>query len=462
METIAAIATPHGVGGVGIIRISGEDALAIIKAISRKKNGEMIDFLPRYMHYGCIIDGENTIDEALIVYMPNPNSYTGEDVCEIQCHGGSVVVGEILSTVLKAGARLAYNGEFTQRAFINGKLDLSKAEAIADVISAKSSKALSISTKQLQGRFKENIDKICDELLDMVASIEVAIDYPEEEDYAFFAAGQEDILNNINSELIALKQNFQGSKIYRDGIRIAIIGSPNAGKSTLLNTLLDENKAIVTNIAGTTRDVIEGHSGIDGIPVVFVDTAGLRETTDTVEKIGVERSYAELTGADAVFLIIDSQRNTEEIITETSEILLNIDKKKPIFLLLNKADIINTTNVQAKLNDKFNNATTGIFAISAKENTGIIEVKKAVSIAITLGLVAYEDLVGLLNERHGALIEKGLFHIEEAKKSLALEMGLDIAAVDLESARMILGEITGKTANSDVISRVFEKFCLGK
>ena len=461
-NTICAVATPPGEGGVSVIRISGDGALAIMKAVFCPINGTVDDFTPRprYLHLGHIknIKGE-IIDEVLGVYMPAPHSYTGEDVVEIQCHGGYVVTEEIIKSLLAAGAVMAEPGEFTQRAFINGRLNLTQAEAIIDIIQAKSAAALEISEKQLADRLGQAVSEENDKLLDILAQIEVAVDYPEEEGDIWANLKLSERLQEILNHVDDLLKSADDGKIYRDGLLTAIIGPANAGKSTLLNSLLCEERAIVTDIAGTTRDTIEEYFSIKGVPVRLADTAGIRETDDPVEAVGVKRSLAKLAEADLILLVWDL---TEDLNQEWRQII-NDNKDRPLILLLNKKDLLPEQEHQKIIEtwqEEF--ADLKILLISADNDGGTDLLKEEIYQMAVRGRIDRESLLGLVNDRQKSALLRAKNHLAEALAGYEAGMEGTMISVDIQGAWEALAEITGGVTSDDIIDRVFSRFCLGK
>lgn len=471
-DTIAAIATPKGQGGVGVIRISGSLSLPILQQVFRpageKNQGAAQNHRyqphPRELTLGWIENqGGVILDQALTVYMPAPHSYTREDVAEIQCHGGSRVLEEILQLVLSCGARLALPGEFTQRAFLNGGLDLTQAEAIIDLIEAKTAKEGKIAAQQLAGGLKDQIEAVSDNLLDVIASIEGDIDYPDEGvDTLNRAQMTIDIEKAIGKldELLRLRE--QG-KIYKEGVRAVIIGRPNVGKSSLMNLLLQEERAIVTDIAGTTRDTIEEEINLNGFRLILTDTAGIREENqaDAVEKIGIAKSKKALAEAELLIFMIDG---TAGITAEDEEILHRCKNATGKMLLLsNKWDLI-SPEAKERLEQEIRDKAPAIpfVTISVLTGTGCEKIGAVIQEIFTQNQMGVADEAAIISARHQEIILRAKDYLTESLTAVASGLPGDFIAVDLTAAWKKLGEITGKTAAQDIIDRVFSRFCLGK
>lgn len=452
MNTIAAISTPIGQGGIGIIRISGEKSLEIVKKIFKTKKN--IDEFKSYtMKHGFIVDDNEVIDEVLVAYFKAPNSYTGEDTCEINCHGGNVVVKRTLELVLKNGAVLAEPGEFTKRAFLNGKMDLSQAEAVIDVINSKSVRENKISINHLEGYLGRKIREIKAELIDILVDIEANIDYPEYDVEEVRRVKINEILESSLEKLLKLENTFDEGKILKEGINTVIVGRPNVGKSSLLNALLKEERAIVTEVAGTTRDTIEESLTIKGIPIKIVDTAGIRETEDLVEGIGVEKSKKALENADLVLMLLDATIG----VTEEDKMLLEMIKDKNHIILINKVDSgkeITKRDIAI--------SSENIVEISAKNEIGLEELEDNIEKVFNLHKINVENEIILTNVRHKNLISSAKTAINNVIKSNELGVPVDMLSIDLQNAVQLLGEITGENVSEDVINGIFKKFCLGK
>ena len=453
-ETIVAPATSTGKSSVNIIRLSGVKSLAVAESIFMPKKYKISEN-PRRMIYGHIVDKDKVIDEVMLCYMKAPHSFTCEDVVEINCHGGSKSLEEIMSLILTKGVRLAQNGEFTKRAFLNGRIDLSQAEAVIDIINARSTKSFENAQRQLQGRLSGRIEKIDERLKKSIAQITVAIDFPEED---IPEVTYEELLSDVEisiDELNKLKETYKNGKVISDGINIAIIGRPNVGKSSLLNELLEENRAIVTDIAGTTRDIITESLSINGISVNLIDTAGIRETQDVVEKIGVERSISSIENADIILLVLD----TSDKLNEEDKELMEKLRDRDYIILLNKSDLQNNLDINdlPDFLDKEN-----IINISTLDKRGIEELKEN----IYAKAVSFDDdsinNVMITNSRHYSLIENAINSLKDARQSLLDNVELDILEIDFLNAVDYLGQITGLSVSESLLDTIFSKFCIGK
>ena len=465
-ETIAAIATPPGPGGIGIIRISGPLALRIFEKLfmpRHKKSPQVYE--SHRMYYGWVIDPSDSapIDEVLAVFMRAPNTYTREDVVEIQCHGSYLVLQEILSTITASGARLAEPGEFTKRAFLNGRLDLTQAEAVLELIEARTDVGRAMAIGQLQGRLYEKVSAIQEKLVAMRAIIEVAIDFPEEEaDILDATALKEQLRTGVEEPLAALIARADEGKIFREGVSAVILGRPNVGKSSLLNTLLEEDRALVTPVPGTTRDTIEEFVNIKGMPVRIVDTAGIRHTNETVEEMGIQRARAKLADADLVLFMLDATEPlTEEDLALYSSVKQN-RKKQKVLLVLNKIDI-----ASGAFPEQYRVALGNeeLVTVSAKMLTGITELKEAVFSLITGGAKKTSwdpGAASVPNVRHKDALIKGLEACRRVKQGLDVDISPDLLAIDIQSALDHLGDIVGETTTEDVLDLIFERFCIGK
>ena len=451
-DTITAIATPLGEGAIGIVRISGTDAIAIANRIFKGKNLETVD--SHTLNYGHILDPDKDkiLDEVMVGVMRAPRTFTREDVIEINTHGGIAVTNEILQLILRQGARMAEPGEFTKRAFLNGRVDLTQAEAIMDIIRAKTDKAMNIAVKQLDGSLKDLIDNTRQEILNTLAQVEVNIDYPEYDDVEEMTTA---LLREKTQEFQNLLENLlrtaRRGKILREGLSTAIIGRPNVGKSSLLNNLLREDKAIVTDIAGTTRDVIEEYVNIKGVPLKLIDTAGIRETDDIVEKIGVERSRQALSEADLILLVL----NASEKLTEQDRALLALSDMTRRIVLLNKTDLREEIEAEELPED--------VIRISVLENQNIDQIEERINQLFfdNAGIVE-QDATYLSNSRHISLIEQAVQSLQAVNEGLEFGMPVDLLQVDLTRTWQILGEITGDVAPDELITQLFSQFCLGK
>ncbi|VGQ55605.1 tRNA uridine-5-carboxymethylaminomethyl(34) synthesis GTPase MnmE [Streptococcus pyogenes] len=451
-DTITAISTPLGEGAIGIVRLSGTDALAIAQSVFKGKNLEQV--ASHTINYGHIIDPKTRtiIDEVMVSVMLAPKTFTRENVVEINTHGGIAVTNEILQLLIRQGARMAEPGEFTKRAFLNGRVDLTQAEAVMDIIRAKTDKAMTIAVKQLDGSLSQLINDTRQEILNTLAQVEVNIDYPEYDDVEEMTTA---LLREKTQEFQSLLENLlrtaKRGKILREGLSTAIIGRPNVGKSSLLNNLLREDKAIVTDIAGTTRDVIEEYVNIKGVPLKLVDTAGIRETDDLVEQIGVERSKKALQEADLVLLVL----NASEKLTDQDRALLNLSQDSNRIILLNKTDLEQKIELEQLPADLIP------ISVLTNQNINLIEDRINQLFFDNAGLVE-QDATYLSNARHISLIEKAVQSLEAVNDGLALGMPVDLLQVDLTRTWEILGEITGDAAPDELITQLFSQFCLGK
>ena len=456
MSTIASISTAPGIGGIGIIRMSGENTFNVLDKIFRAKSPKNIEGIPGYtIKYGHIYDGEKIIDEVLVSYFKAPKSYTTEDMCEINSHGGTVIMRKILELCLKNGAEIAEPGEFTKRAFLGGRIDLSQAESIIDIINAKSDREAKEGIKQLEGFLSKRINEIKNDLLEIMTNIEVSIDYPE---YDTPEITNKDILNTIEisrNKLENLKNSFDNGRIIKQGIKTVIIGKPNAGKSSLLNAILKEERAIVTEVEGTTRDTIEEFVTINGIPLNLIDTAGIREAKDEVEVIGIEKSRKLALTADLIIAIFDSSKDFSK---EDLEILEIIKNKKAI-VILNKIDLVQkTTNENPKL-AIFNQ---NIINMSTKNKIGLETLFEKITTMFNLDEINLDNDIVITNERHKNLITKAIENLNKAEKILKDGMPVDIIAISLKDVLTNLGAITGQEAGEEIINEIFARFCLGK
>ena len=455
-DTIAAVATAYGEGGIGIIRISGEEALPILQGIF-EFHGDTDTFTSRRMTYGKIIDKEKNqiIDEVLAVYMKGPKTYTAEDVVEINCHGSMVSLRKTLALVLRKGARLAEPGEFTKRAFLNGRLDLSQAEAVIDMIRAKTDKSFDIAVSQLEGRLSLKVEEIRQKLLDLLVDITVNIDYPDEDIEEMTYEKLEESIVETQDMIEKLLATSSTGRMIREGIKIAIVGKPNVGKSSLMNGLLKETRAIVTDIPGTTRDTIEEVLSIRNIPVYLVDTAGIRETSDKVEKIGIEKSKEAFNQADFILFLLDGSRPLEEEDLQIMEFL----KEKKSLVLINKRDLgeaISIEEISAKL------PASQVIEASLLKGQGITEIEDAVEDLVYGGEIVQKESMMVNNVRHIELLQQAVKSLTDALHMSERREALDFIEVDVKNAYERLGEIIGETVSDDIINEVFARFCLGK
>ena len=455
-DTICGIATPLGEGGISIIRVSGSDSLKIINKIFKGKNdSDILDMKSYTMRYGhiCDINSKFEIDEVIISYMRGPRSFTAEDVVEVNCHGGVVSTGRVLEEIIKAGARIAEPGEFTKRAFLNGRIDLSQAEAVMDIIRAKTDLSMKSAVMQSNGALSKEIGKLREYMLNTLALIEYSVDFTEDDeepDETIPIRVQEQLTVAIK-DMNKLLEGANEGRIIRDGLKLAIIGKPNVGKSSLLNCLLKEKRAIVTDIPGTTRDIIEEFISLDGIPVKITDTAGIRETEDEVEKIGVERSREKIDEADLIVLMLDSSRPLE---IEDREIIDKVKDKKYV-VLMNKNDL------EKKISDEDIKDLKNVIYISAKTGFGIDELKEKVKELFFNGEVDSESMI-ISNNRHKQALYRALENCQEALDRVKSNEYLDLISIYVTSALKALGEITGSELEEDLINKIFSEFCVGK
>ena len=455
MSTIASISTAPGIGGIGIIRMSGEKCFEILNKIFYPKNNYNIEDIKGYtIKYGHIKESEKIIDEVLVSFFKAPHSYTAENMCEINSHGGIVVMRRILDLCLKNGAELAQPGEFTKRAFLNGRMDLSQAEAVIDIINAKSDIEAKEGIKQLEGFLAQEIAKIKQKILDLMTNIEVSIDYPEYDVEELLDNEIAEKLGNIKNELKKLEKSFHNGKIIKEGIKTAIIGKPNAGKSSLLNAILKEDRAIVTEYEGTTRDTIEEFVNINGIPLKLIDTAGIRDTENEIEKIGIEKSKKIAKEADLCIVIIDSSKNIEK---EDEEILKSVDCNKSI-VVLNKSDLGSVIDKNIELLNRFKY----VINISALKRDGINDLYDTINKMFNLNEINLDNEIVITNKRHRNIIKKAITNVEKAEESLKNGMPIDIVAISIKDILSNLGEITGDEASEEIIDEIFARFCLGK
>lgn len=455
-DTIAGIATAPGEGGIGIIRISGNKSLEVCESIFKSKSNKKInEYNQRTLIYGNIYDNENIIDEVLVAYMKGPNSYTAEDVIEINCHGGFISVKKILELILSKDVRLAEAGEFTKRAFLNGRIDLSQAEAIIDVIKAKTDKAYEVAQNHLEGALSKKIKDLRMKVTEVLAHLEVSIDFSEEdvEEITYKTLKEKSL--ELKEEIKKLYDTAESGKIFRDGLKTVIIGKPNVGKSSLLNAILGENRAIVTDIAGTTRDVIEEFVNINGIPLKIVDTAGIRETDDIVEKIGVEKSRESFNNADLVIMVLDSSKKLSK---EDIEILEELKNKK-VIILLNKIDLESNIEID-KIKEYVDEDS--IINISALKNIGIDTLNTKIEEMVYRGSVRSSSDLMITNTRHKDALFKAYESINDAIKAIDDNMPYDFIEVDFKNIWDYLGYINGDTVKEDLLDMIFANFCIGK
>ena len=454
-DTITAISTPVGEGAISIVRLSGEEAIAITNRLFQGKDLTKVD--SHTLHYGKMMDPktDTVLDEVIVSIMRAPKTFTCEDVVEINCHGGLVAVQRVLQLVLDEGVRLAEPGEFTKRAFLNGRIDLSQAEAVMDVIQSKTNEAMNVALGQLDGKLSQLIHKLRQELIETIAHVEVNIDYPEYDDVEEMSHEMmEEKTSYVKDEIEKLLQVAKQGKILREGIKTAIVGRPNVGKSSLMNSLVQEEKAIVTDIPGTTRDVIEEYVNVRGIPLQLIDTAGIRETEDIVEKIGVERSHKILQEADLVLFMLNY-----------NEALLEDDRK--IFDMLqdmNYIVIVNKTDLEQRLNmEEIQQLAKGqVLTTSLVHDEGVDQLEKALSDIFFQGNIMVENNMVVSNARHIQLLNQAQKTLEDARDALQMHLPLDMVQIDVTRTWELLGEIVGDTASESLIDQLFSQFCLGK
>ncbi|MDQ1143392.1 tRNA modification GTPase [Bacillus sp. SORGH_AS 510] len=458
-DTIAAISTPMGEGAIAIVRLSGDDAIQIADKLFKGVGGKRLLDMPSHtIHYGHLFDpkSDQVIEEVMVSVMKGPKTFTKEDVVEINCHGGMVSVNRVLQHVLNNGARLAEPGEFTKRAFLNGRIDLSQAEAVMDLIRAKTDRAMNVALGQMEGRLSNLIRRLRQEILEILAHVEVNIDYPEYDDV-------EEMTHHmliekatfVREEIQKILQTSQQGKILREGLSTVIVGRPNVGKSSLLNSLVHENKAIVTDIPGTTRDVIEEYVNVRGVPLRLLDTAGIRETEDIVERIGVERSRQVLKEADLILLVL----NYSDKLTVEDENLFEVVKGMDVIVIINKTDLpqhIDMERVQ-QLAEGHKIVTTSLL-----EERGVDELEEAIASLFFAGSIEAGDITYVSNSRHIALLNQSLHAIEEAIEGVEAGTPIDIVQIDLTRTWELLGEITGENVHESLIDQLFSQFCLGK
>lgn len=467
-DTIAAISTGMSNSGIGIVRISGEEAFQIIDRIYKGK--EILSKAQSHtIHYGYIKDGEETIDEVLVSVMRAPRTFTGEDTVEINCHGGVFVVKRVLETVIKNGARPAEPGEFTKRAFLNGKMDLSQSEAVIDVITSKNEYALKSSISQLKGSVKKKIEDIRNKILYHTAFIETALDDPEHISVDGYGEELEVVVDEIMQELSKLIRSSDNGKIIKEGIQTVIVGKPNAGKSSLLNVLSGRERAIVTDIEGTTRDVLEEQIQIQGLNLNMIDTAGIRDTDDTIEKIGVDRAKEYAENADLIIYVVDVSKPLDE----NDEKIIELIKNKKAIILLNKSDlsVVTTKEILQNYFDKTDSIKQNegklaenipMIEVSMKKEQGIQEFEEILKSMFLKGDISFNDEVYITNMRQKAALQNAYESLERVKGSISAGMPEDFYSIDLMDAYESLGSITGETIGEDLVNEIFSKFCMGK
>lgn len=453
-DTIAAISTPRGEGGIGIVRISGDEALLILKKIFKTKSKKDVFNLKTYtINYGHIYDGDKLVDEVLVSVMRAPTTYTKEDIVEINCHGGYVITQKVLELVLEKGAKIAEPGEFTRRAFLNGRLDLTQAESVMDIIHGKTEKSISLSLNQLRGDLKEQIHNLKKLLMDVAAHVNVVLDYPEEGIDEPIPLNLVSNLHNVVEETNKLILSYDKGKMIKEGVKTAIVGKPNVGKSSLLNSVLREERAIVTRVAGTTRDTIEEIVNIKGIPLIMVDTAGIRDTEDEVENIGVQKSKELIKEADLVLFVLDSSK---DLTKEDMEIFNSINNSKVIGIL-NKIDIRKELDIS-----KLSKIKKWI-EISALEKIGIDNLEDEIYNYVVSGKIEdSSEKLTITNIRHKSALEKTKQSVENIFETIDMGYPMDLIAVDLNDAIDSLSEVTGEISSEDLLDHVFNNFCVGK
>ena len=453
-KTIAAISTGMTNAGIGIVRISGDRAFSAADRIFRGKE-KITECKSHTIHYGYIVDGDVTVDQVLVMVMKGPRTFTGEDTVEINCHGGTYVVTRVLEAVLKQGVAPAQPGEFTKRAFLNGKMDLSQAEAVGDLISSENEYAMKSSVSQLKGNIKNKIHDIRNKIIYHTAYIESALDDPEHYNFEGYDAKITETVNWIVNELNTLINSYRNGKIFKEGIQTTIVGKPNAGKSSLLNVLAGHERAIVTDIEGTTRDVIEEQINVDGITLNVVDTAGIRDTEDKVEKIGVDRAVDYVKNSDLVIYVIDSSRKLDENDEKIFDMIY--DKRK--IILLNKSDL-EAVVLRDMITEKAGDAP--VIEISAAEETGINELSKTIKDMFIKGDISFNEEIYITSARQKNALRTALESMKKVKESIVSGMPEDFYSIDLMDAYEALGSITGEAVGEDLVNEIFSRFCMGK
>lgn len=455
-KTIAAISTAMSASGIGIVRISGDEAMDVISRIYRSKNGKknIREVQSHTIHYGFIYDGEDVVDEVLVMIMRGPHTYTGEDTVEIDCHGGVYAMKKVLETVLKNGAVIAEPGEFTKRAFLNGRLDLSQAEAVMDVIQARNSMALKSSVEQLKGSVQRAVKEIRSRLLYQIAYIESALDDPEHYDLEGYPQELAKIVDKEAGEITDLLKTADDGRMIQEGIKTVILGKPNAGKSSLLNFLVGEDRAIVTEIEGTTRDILEEYISLNGITLRVIDTAGIRETEDIVEKIGVGKAKQMAEDADLILYVVDSSRPLDD----NDEDIIELLSGRKSIVIYNKADLEPVVNM-AKLQERTGNP---VIPVSIVEEKGIRKLEEEIKNMFFKGELSFNDEVYITNARHKAALEEARESLKLVKNSIDMGMAEDFFSIDLMNAYESLGRIVGESVGEDLVNEIFSKFCTGK
>ena len=455
-KTIAAISTAMSASGIGIVRISGDEAMDVISRIYRSKNGKknIREVQSHTIHYGFIYDGEDVVDEVLVMIMRGPHTYTGEDTVEIDCHGGVYAMKKVLETVLKNGAVIAEPGEFTKRAFLNGRLDLSQAEAVMDVIQARNSMALKSSVEQLKGSVQRAVKEIRSRLLYQIAYIESALDDPEHYDLEGYPQELAKIVDKEAGEITDLLKTADDGRMIQEGIKTVILGKPNAGKSSLLNFLVGEDRAIVTEIEGTTRDILEEYISLNGITLRVIDTAGIRETEDIVEKIGVGKAKQMAEDADLILYVVDSSRPLDD----NDEDIIELLSGRKSIVIYNKTDLEPVVNM-VKLQERTGNP---VIPVSIVEEKGIRKLEEEIKNMFFKGELSFNDEVYITNARHKAALEEARESLKLVKNSIDMGMAEDFFSIDLMNAYESLGRIVGESVGEDLVNEIFSKFCTGK
>ena len=456
-DTIAALVTAVGESSVGIIRISGPEAVKIADKIYQGKS-DLLSADTHTIHYGYVYDWRNDkkIDEALFMLMRGPRSFTGEDVVEVQCHGGMVVLKQVLQLILLSGARLAEQGEYSKRAFLNGRLDLAQAESIMDIVQAKTDKGVDLALLQLQGTLSGMVKTLRADLLELIAFIQADIDYPDDDIERLTAEEQQQRVVNLKTQVANVLQNAQKGKMIRDGLKVVIAGKPNVGKSSLLNALLGQERAIVTDIPGTTRDVIEEYINLNGIPLKIVDTAGIRETDNVVEQIGVDRAQQFMKTADLVLYVVDAVQG----LTEQDTLMMEDIQNQPVIYLLNKSDVGISDEIRAQLKEAIGEAP--VLEISARDKIGLEQLEEKITDLFFAGTLEVSNDIMVTNVRHIQILEESMAHMDGFLNGIMLGLSVDFLVIDLQNAWEKLGKITGETVEEDLLDQIFSKFCLGK
>lgn len=455
-DTIAAISSAAGNSGIGIIRVSGDEAIEVVDKIFRpaNKNKKLANVESHTVHYGHIMDGDKTLDQVLVIVMKNPHSYTGEDTVEIDCHGGMLILKKVLDLVLKNGARTAEPGEFTKRAFLNGRIDLSQAEAVMDLINSKNDFALNSSIEQLKGGVSDAIKDIRKDIIYHIAFIESALDDPEHISLDGYDEEITEMLNENINKIRKLVNSFDNGRIMKEGIKTVILGKPNAGKSSLLNLMLGEDRAIVTDIEGTTRDTLEENINFNGLSLKIIDTAGIRDTEDLVEQIGVNKAKEIAKEGDLIIYVVDGSRELDD---NDREIIKLINDKQAI-ILVNKSDMDTVINIDELKKD----SNRDVILFSAKNGEGMDQLEEEIRNMFYSGKVTYNDQVYITNARHKEALENALESLKQVKNSVDAGMPEDFYSIDLMDAYTDLGLIIGESVEDDLVNEIFSKFCMGK